>query len=105
MLGDALRHRSRTRLGRVSEVVLTLIGKPECHLCDVADEVVTGVLAELDRAPGAPRVAVEHRSILDDEALYEQYWEQIPVLLIDGVKHAQWRVKPEKLRAAILGDG
>ena len=50
-------------------------------------------------------MSLEHRSILEDEALHEQYWEQIPVLLVDGVKHAQWRVKPEKLRAAILGDG
>lgn len=86
----------------MSDVRITLIGKPECHLCDVADGVVTEVLAELRGSADSPTVAVEHLSILDDEALYEQYWEQIPVLLIDGVKHAQWRVKPEKLRAAIL---
>ena len=89
----------------MTEVVLTLIGKPECHLCDVAEGVVGEVLSELDGTPGAPSVSLEHRSILDDEALYEQYWEQIPVLLIDGVKHAQWRVRPERLRAAILGEG
>jgi len=87
----------------VSDVRLTLIGKPECHLCDVADGVVGEVLSELALHDNSPNVTVEHLSIIDDEALYEQYWEQIPVLLIDGVKHAQWRVKPEKLRAAILG--
>lgn len=86
----------------MSEVRITLIGKPDCHLCDVADGVVNDVLAELGGVADSPTVAVEHLSILDDESLYEQYWEQIPVLLIDGVKHAQWRVKPEKLRAAIL---
>lgn len=85
-------------------VRLTLISKPECHLCDVADGVVADVLGELDGVPDAPTVTLEHLSILDDESLYEQYWEQIPVLLIDGVKHAQWRVRPEKLRAAILGE-
>lgn len=84
-------------------MTITLIGKPECHLCDVAEGVVGEVLGELESLEGAPSVTVQHRSILDDEALYEQYWEQIPVLLIDGVKHAQWRVRPEKLRAAILG--
>lgn len=89
----------------MTDVVLTLIGKPECHLCDVAEGVVSEVLDDLKGASGAPTVSVEHRSILDDGALYEQYWEQIPVLLIDGVKHAQWRVKPEKLRAALLGEG
>lgn len=74
-------------------------------MCDVAESVVAEVLGGLAAVRGAPHVTVEHLSILDDEALYEQYWEQIPVLLIDGVKHSQWRVKPEKLRAAILGDG
>lgn len=86
------------------ELQLTLIGKPECHLCEVADGVVTEVLDELGGLPNAPKVTVAHLSILDDESLYEQYWEQIPVLLINGIKHAQWRVKPEKLRAAILGE-
>lgn len=86
------------------DVRLTLISKPECHLCDVAEGVVTEVLAELGGVPDAPNVTVEHLSILDDESLYEQYWEKIPVLLIDGVKHAQWRVKPQRLRAALLGE-
>lgn len=86
------------------DVRLTLVSKPECHLCDVADGVVAEVLAELGGVPDAPNVTVEHLSILDDESLYEQYWEKIPVLLIDGVKHAQWRVKPERLRAALLGE-
>lgn len=89
----------------MTDVVLTLIGKPECHLCDVAEGVVSEVIEGLGGVADAPRVSVEHLSILDDEALYEQYWEQIPVLLVDGVKHAQWRVRPEKLRAAILGEG
>lgn len=83
-------------------VRLTIIGKPECHLCDVAKDVIQDVIGELATAPAAPEVTVEHKSILDDEALYEQYWEQIPVVLVNDTKHAQWRVKPEKLRAAIL---
>ena len=81
---------------------LTLIGKPECHLCDVAKEVISDVIDELSTDASSPEVRLEQVSILDDSELYEKYWEQIPVLLVDGVKHAQWRVKPEKLRAAIL---
>ena len=88
----------------MSDVRLTLIGKPECHLCDVADGVVGEVLSEVALHDNSPTVTVEHLSILDDEQLYDQYWEQIPVLLIDGVKHAHWRVKPDKLRAALLGE-
>jgi len=80
---------------------LTLIGKPDCHLCDVAEGVIERVLAELpDRA--ADRVQLVQTSILDDPALYEQWWEKIPVVLIDGDLHAHWRVAPDRLRDALL---
>ena len=76
---------------------LTLIGKPDCHLCDVAREVVETVVAELPE----DAVAVEERSIADDPALYALWWEKIPVVLIDGELHAHWRVSPDRLRAAL----
>ena len=84
----------------VTAVQLTLIGKPDCHLCDVAQSVIDEVLGELDSFTS---VAVEKRSILDDQQLYEKYWEKIPVLLIDGVEHAHWRVDAERLRTALEG--
>ncbi len=77
---------------------LTVIGKPDCHLCDVAQSVIDGVLDDLD---DSSRVTVEKRSILDDPVLYEKYWEKIPVILIDGIEHAHWRVDAAKLRAAL----
>jgi hypothetical protein len=76
---------------------LTLIGKPDCHLCDVAREVVEAVIAELPE--GA--VDVEELSIADDPALYAVWWEKIPVVLIDGELHGHWRVSPDRLRAAL----
>lgn len=76
---------------------LTLIGKPDCHLCDVAHEVVETVVAELPE--GA--VEVQELSIVDDPALYAQWWEKIPVVLIDGQLHGHWRVSPDRLRAAL----
>lgn len=79
---------------------LTLIGKPDCHLCDVAREVVDGVLADLPDER-ADRITVEERSILDDPALYERWWEKVPVVLIDGELHAHWRVAADRLRAAL----
>lgn len=78
-------------------ITVTLIGKPECHLCDVADEVVETVVAEMpDDA-----VVIERRSILDDPALYERWWEKIPVVLVDGDLHAHWRVSADRLRDAL----
>ncbi len=80
---------------------LTLIGKPDCHLCDVARSVVEQVLAALPEDI-AERVEVAEASILDDPALYELWWEKIPVVLIDERLHAHWRVAPDRLRDALL---
>ena len=76
---------------------LTLIGKPDCHLCDVAREVVETVVDELPE----DAVDIEELSIADDPALYALWWEKIPVVLIDGELHGHWRVSPERLRAAL----
>lgn len=78
---------------------LTLIGKPDCHLCDVAREVVEAVVAELPE----DAVQVEELSIADDPALHAQWWEKIPVVLIDGDLHGHWRVSPDRLRQALGG--
>jgi predicted thioredoxin/glutaredoxin len=79
---------------------LTLIGKPDCHLCDVANEIIDAVVAELPDAV-ADQIEIVERSIKDDAALYERWWEKIPVVLIDGELHAHWRVSPERLRSAL----
>ena len=80
---------------------LTLIGKPDCHLCDVAEQIVETVVADL---PGdiADRVVLEQASIAEDPALFERWWEKIPVVLIDGELHAHWRLSADRLRAALL---
>ena len=74
---------------------MTLLGKPECHLCDDARVVVEGVLAD------HPEVDYEERSILDDPALLEAYFEEIPVVLIDDRVHTIWRVDEARLRTAL----
>jgi glutaredoxin len=77
--------------------VLTLIGKPGCHLCDDARNVVDRVLADF------PDVAFEERSILDDEELSRAYSDEIPVVMIDGRVHTVWRVDADRLRNALTG--
>jgi hypothetical protein len=73
---------------------ITLIGKPGCHLCDVAREVIEVVCLDTDDT----WVEV---SIADDPALYEAYWDKVPVVLVDGRPHDVWRVNPDRLRAAL----
>ncbi len=73
---------------------ITLIGRPGCHLCDEARAVVAAVADEVG-------VGWQEWSIDDDERLRAQYWEQIPVTLVDGRTHDFWRVSPDRLRAAL----
>jgi hypothetical protein len=71
-----------------------LIGKPGCHLCDTARDIIARVTAEL---------GVEWRevSLLDDPVLSERYAEQIPVVVVDGQEHDYWRVDERRLRQAL----
>jgi len=86
----------------VTTARITLIGKPGCHLCDDARDVVGAVVGELAERPGAPRVEVEERSILDDAELHERFAEEIPVVLINDRVHNYWRIDAARLRTAIL---
>lgn len=86
----------------MAPTVLTLIGKPGCHLCDVARDVVTSVVAELAVVPSAPSISVEEISIYDDPQLLHKYVDEIPVLLLNGRVHTIWRVDPGRLRTALL---
>lgn len=74
-----------------AERVVTLISKPGCHLCDDARSVVEAVCGET----GA---VWEEKDISRDEALHREYWEQIPVVLVDGEQHTFWRVDADRLR-------
>lgn len=73
---------------------ITLLGRPGCHLCDQAREVIARVAADLG-------VAWEERDITQSAADTAAYWDQIPVTLIDGRPHDFWRVTEERLRAAL----
>jgi glutaredoxin len=57
--------------------VVTLYGKPGCHLCDEAREVVQRVRAK--RA-----FELEEVDVTLDPALHREYGERIPVLSVDG---------------------
>ena len=73
---------------------ITLISRPGCHLCDQAREVIERVARDL----GVPWV---ERSLVDDPALSAEYWEQVPVTLVDGEQHDYWGVDENRLRAAL----
>lgn len=86
-------------------VNLTLIGKPGCHLCDDARLVVNTVIAEFKSAHtgvnASVQVQLNEKNILEDEALFAKYSEEIPVLLVNDKVHNYWRIDPVRLRDAL----
>lgn len=77
---------------------ITLLGRPGCHLCDDARDVVRRVAADAG-------VVWQERSVDDDPELRERFTELVPVVLVDGVQHAYWRVDADRLAAALADDG
>jgi hypothetical protein len=73
---------------------VTLIGKPGCHLCDEARIVIAAVCSEVGEG-------WQELSIEDDAALFDEYWERIPVTLVDGRPHDFWHVDAARLRVAL----
>jgi glutaredoxin len=77
---------------------ITLLSRPGCHLCDEARAVIARVAADL----GVPW---EERDITQSERDLQEYWEMIPVTLINGVQHDFWHVSEQRLRAALAAAG
>ncbi len=77
---------------------IVLISKPGCHLCGPVRDVIQRVALDLG-------VSWAERSILDDPELSAEYWEQIPVTLVDGAHHDHWRINESRLRAALADAG
>ena len=71
--------------------VLTLYGKPGCHLCDDARAVVGEALAGRD-------VALREVDVTLDPVLERRYGERIPVLAVDGEELFDYVVDPDALR-------
>ena len=75
---------------------ITLLGRPGCHLCDDARDVIRRVATDLS-------ISWEERDITLSEQDMVEYWDKIPVTLVDGVQHDFWRVSEDRLRAALTG--
>ena len=68
--------------------------KPGCHLCEDACAAVARIAGDV----GADWTALD---ITGDEALMQQWSEYVPVIVVDGKVHDWFRVREERLRAAL----
>ncbi len=76
--------------------VVTLFGKPDCHLCDEARAVVLAVRDQRE-------FELREVDISRDPALRRQYGERIPVVAVDGRERFQYHVDHERLRELVGG--
>ena len=74
--------------------VVTIFTKPECGLCEEAEEVIEAVRA---RRP----FELVRRSILENFDDYEKYKHDIPVILVDGVEIARHHLSEAVLARAL----
>jgi hypothetical protein len=57
----------------------------------------------IEKVCGELGAAWEKKDITRDEELHRAYWEQIPVVLVDGEQHTFWRVDEARLRRELAG--
>ncbi len=78
---------------------VVLYGRVGCHLCDQARAVVARVCDEA----GVPwaEVDVDDPPVAGAPDPFETYGERVPVVAVDGVDVAQWRISERVLRAAL----
>jgi glutaredoxin len=69
---------------------LTLITRPDCHLCEDAK-------AALDRVVAVTGDRWIEKDVTGDIELERDYGDRLPVVLLDGKEHGYWRVEEERL--------
>ena len=74
--------------------VVTLYGKPGCHLCDDARAVIEQVRAE-------HAFELREVDISIDPGLFRQYGERIPVVAVDGEERFEFFVDPAELTRSL----
>lgn len=74
--------------------VVTLYGRPQCHLCDEARQAILQV--------GDPELELVEVNIEEDEALHARFLERIPVIEVRGRIVSELGIDEPALRAALL---
>jgi glutaredoxin len=73
---------------------VTLITRSGCHLCEVAEQTLRRLAAELG-------FGYEELDVDAEDARRHEYSDRVPVILIDGREHGYWRVEEARFRKAI----
>ncbi|HEX6871337.1 MAG TPA: glutaredoxin family protein [Micromonosporaceae bacterium] len=74
---------------------VVLLTREDCHLCDDAKAAVA-------RVAEAAGVSWREVDVDSNEALQAEYWDRVPVVLLDGREHGYWRVEEDRLLRDLL---
>jgi glutaredoxin len=74
--------------------VVTLYGKPGCHLCEEAFQAIEQVRAKKE-------FELQEVDITLDPGLNREYETRIPVVAVDGIERFEFVVDPAALARAI----
>ncbi len=77
------------------KTLVTMYSRRNCHLCEVAKEVVESARNEAD-------FDFEVVFIEGDAGLEKEYGEEVPVTLINGKRHDYFRVNRARFIEAVL---
>jgi glutaredoxin len=75
---------------------VVLYGRPECHLCDEARDILNGLVAE------AGDVVMIERNIEEDDDLHRRFLERIPVIELEGHIIGELVPDAQRLRSTLL---
>jgi hypothetical protein len=75
--------------------LVTLYGRPGCHLCDEAREAI------LELRAGGLGIRLLDVNIEDDERLHTEYLERIPIVEVDGEIVSELVLDGDALRAKL----
>jgi glutaredoxin len=73
---------------------VTVMTRTGCHACEVAEQEIARICAELS-------VPWSARDVDTDPELRAEYGDRVPVFLIDGAEHGYWKVEEPRFRAAL----
>jgi len=77
--------------------LITLYGKPGCHLCDEARDAIA-------RAVAGHEVEIQHVDVTLDPVMERRYGERIPVVSLDGEELFEFFVDERALAERLRRD-
>lgn len=80
-----------------AEIELQLITRAGCHLCDVASDVLAGVISRFSADYPSASYTIETIDIDQDTELLVKYSDEVPVLLLNDKQIAFLRLDSDRV--------